>query len=171
MRLTDLEYMKLALEQARVVLRHDRLPVGAVFVDESGHIAARGLKNGVTHPRFDHAEHNAIYQLLWDPKGLKNLEGFTVYSTLEPCIMCMSLLMTTRVSRVVYGFPDAYGGGEFLLKSSSLSPRFQAKKPISQGGVLAEESQRLLRAFFSTQKADTFWANRSNPLVKAVMTG
>jgi len=166
----DERFMKLALDQAQLALNNNWIPVGAVFV-MGAKVIAHGVKNGTTHTLFDHAEHNACYAALWSRKGPRNLEGCTVYSTLEPCMMCLSMLMTTRVSRIVFACEDPYGGGCKLLKRPSCLPlRFQKEHPTVTGGVLRAESKELLRRFFVLQKdsGQKNWSDPDNPLVKLV---
>ncbi len=162
---TDEDYMRRALEQAAIALKNNWIPIGAIFVD-GGRIITHACKDGIHHPLFDHAEHNGCYQALWSRKGPRNLQGVTVYSTLEPCIMCMSMLMTTRVTRIVYGLEDPYGGGGFLVRNPDLLPaRFRDERPTLQSGVLAKESAMLLRDFFNSQEGAPNWSNKENPLV------
>ena len=161
----DEQYMRLALSHAKNALAQGWIPVGAVFVRD-GKIVSHGIKTGTVHPLFDHAEHNGCYQALWSSDGPSNLNGCTVYSTLEPCILCMAMLMTTRVSRIVYAFPDPYGGGSFLLHKNTVLPeRFRNERPSLTEGVLRNESKKLLVRFF---KDDTSrggrWSNPNNPL-------
>lgn len=164
----DVRFMKLALEQARLALQNNWIPVGAIFVKDS-RIAAQGTKNGMIHILFDHAEHNACYQALWNRDGAKNLKGFTVYSTLEPCLMCLSMLMTTRVSKIVFACKDPYGGGGRLLENPAVLPvRFQNERPEIVGGVLESESKQLLREFFTTQQNSLHWNDQQNRLIQYV---
>jgi tRNA(adenine34) deaminase len=169
----DRRFMGIALGHAEKALDNGWIPVGAVFVKDS-QVVAYGIKNGITHSLFDHAEHNGCYQALWSRKGPRNLQGFTVYTTLEPCVMCMSLLMTTRVTRIVYGLRDPYGGGEFMLDGARLPARFRKERPVLEGGVLREESRALLRKFFLEQKRKKngrhqHWSDEGNPLVRLAM--
>lgn len=162
----DRRYMQLALRQAELALQNRWIPVGSVFVKDD-RIIAYGVKSGIGHTHFDHAEHNGCYQTLWNREGPKNLSGFTVYSTLEPCIVCMSLLMHLRVSRIVYGMPDPYGGGRSLLENpGALPPRFKKERPEVRGGFLQESSRVLLRRFFEEQEEGGHWGDPENPLVK-----
>lgn len=164
----DVQYMRFALDQAELALKQDWIPVGAVFVRDN-HVVANARKLGDKHALFDHAEHNGCYQVLYD-RALENLDGFTVYSTMEPCLMCMSMLMTTRVSRIVYGIEDPYGGGGFILKHPELLPeRFQKKRPTLEGGFMRPESLGLLHRFFSEGRDERNWSDKDNALVKLIM--
>lgn len=165
----DERFMLLALEQAELALKNDWIPVGSVFVRDL-HVVTHGRKTGINHPLFDHAEHNGCYQALWSREGPRNLSGFTVYTTLEPCLMCLSMLMTARVSRIVYALDDPYGGGGVLLKNPSVLPaRFREERPAIEGGVLRAASKDLLKQFFSKQVGAKNWSNKENPLVKLAM--
>lgn len=167
----DERYMGLALDLAKVALDNDWIPVGAVFVRDNRIIVHGRKVGGSLHALFDHAEHNACYQALWDRAGPKNLDGCTVYSTLEPCLMCMSMLLTTRVSRIVYGLEDPYGGGGFILKHYwNLPPRFRTREPAFEGGVRAQESKALLRQFFERQRQGAHWNDADNPLVRLALS-
>lgn len=160
----DLVYMRIALDHARFALARSWVPVGAVLV-HSGRVIAHGIKLGTHHVRLDHAEHNGINQALWSRQTVRDLAGTTLYSTLEPCILCMSMIMTTRVSRVVYGLEDPYGGGSFILNAPNISERFRTERPAVKGGVLREESGRLLGQFFANPTTERSWGGAGNPLI------
>lgn len=165
----DEAFMRLALGQAELALKNGWIPVGAIFVQD-GRIVAHGCKTGTIHRHFDHAEHNGCYQALWSRDGPKDLKGFTVYSTMEPCVMCMSMLMTTRVSRIVYGVDDPYGGGAYLLENPAHLPeRFYHEHPTLISGVLEAESVALLRQFFQTQADAGGWSDPNNALIRRVL--
>jgi tRNA(adenine34) deaminase len=162
-------FMQLALGHASLALKNNWIPVGAVIVYD-GRVIAHGAKTGIAHVHFDHAEHNACYQALWSREGPRNLRGCTVYATLEPCLLCLSMLMTTRVSRIVYGLADPHGGGMFMLEHPEHLPaRFQNERPEIVSNVLARESAALLREFFARPSDSRAWSNMDNPLVKLAM--
>lgn len=158
-------FMRIALDHARVALSNEFIPVGAIFVKD-GRIIGHGVKNGTVHTLFDHAEHNGCYEALWSRKGPQNLRGTTVYTTLEPCLMCLTVMMTARVSRIVYALEDPYGGGTSILGSPTLLPaRFKNDYPVVEKGLLREESRLLLKKFFSRPRNNEFWKDTDNPLV------
>jgi len=48
------------------------------------------------------------------------LENYTLYTTLEPCIMCAGMMVMSRLRRVVYGQADPhYGGAMERMKFTS----------------------------------------------------
>ncbi len=140
-------FMKLALEQARIAFDRGEVPVGAVLVYE-GKVIAKA-HNRVEE--FQEASKHAEMQCLQEASktiGNWRLLDCTLYTTLEPCAMCGGALILSRIKKVVYGATDfrhgcCVGWTHFL----------QEKHPIHQvevlGGVLAEESSKLLKEFFT----------------------
>lgn len=165
----DETFMRMALVHAETALKAGWIPVGAVFIKDN-RVIAHGAKMGTVHTLFDHAEHNGCYQALWSRDGPKNLAGVEVYSTMEPCVLCMAMLMITRVRRITYGIEDPYGGGAYMISSTRDMPeRFRKEKPELKGAVLRGESKKLLRQFFESRRnSGGSWADASNPLVKLV---
>ncbi|HSG67665.1 MAG TPA: nucleoside deaminase, partial [Bacteroidales bacterium] len=78
--------------------------------------------------------------------GGKFLEDCTLYVTLEPCVMCAGAAFWTRIGRIVYGADDEKRGYS-LSGASPLHPRTSVSK-----GVLADECQALLKAFFEKKR-------------------
>lgn len=147
----DIEYMKLALEQAQIAKQIDEVPVGAVIVDEFGKvISASHNKVETMQDATAHAEVLAIKEAT---KVLDNwrLVNTTLYVTLEPCVMCAGAAILSRVKRIVWGCPDLrHGGcGSFLNVFENDHP---IHKIIVEGGVLKEESKALLQQFFQEKR-------------------
>ena len=96
------------------------LAIGAVLVDGTG-IVARG-RNRVLEERHSgpvagtflaHAEMDAFADL-----GIRTAEGLTLYTTVEPCLMCSATAIAMRLSRVVYAAPDpVFEGLSDVLRS------------------------------------------------------
>lgn len=78
------------------------VPIGAILVDKAGKIIARGY-NQVEQKRTQlaHAEMQVI-QKATKKLGDWRLSEATLYVTLEPCMMCMSALVLSRIGRIVY---------------------------------------------------------------------
>ena len=70
----------------------------------------------------------------------------TVYVTLEPCPMCMGALIHARVKRIVFGASDPRAGACGSLIDLASYPL--ESSPEVKGGLLAQESLKLLRDFF-----------------------
>ncbi len=98
----DRRFMKLAAELAEKNIDNGGGPFGAVIV-RGGAVIATGV-NTVTlsNDPTAHAEVNAIRNACRD-LGTFSLSGCTVYSSCEPCPMCLSALYWAGVSRIYYG--------------------------------------------------------------------
>lgn len=100
--MTDKDYLKIAVEQARESVRQGGFPAGAVVVKD-GKIISKGVSLGfLNHDPTSHAETAAIRKAC---KVLKtsNLEGATLYESLSACTMCFSVASWAGISRIVSG--------------------------------------------------------------------
>ena len=140
------EYMREALALAREAAAQGEVPVGCVIV-RGGEIVGRGRnRREERQSTASHAEMEAIADAN-ARLGTWRLDDCTLYVTLEPCPMCAGAILNARIPRVYYGARDeAMGacGGVINL----FMERF-ANTPALVGGVLADESRAVLRAFFS----------------------
>ena len=147
---THEHYMKAALEEARQALAEDEFPVGCVLVAE-GRIVARGRRhNSLEECRneIDHAEILTLRRLVTERPDL-DLNGVTVYSTLEPCLMCYSTLLLSGVRSFVWAYEDVMGGGA-NLPLSTLNTLYAQMRVQLVDRVLRPESLRLFQQFFRT---------------------
>jgi len=98
----DKDYLKLAVEQAKKSVEEGGFPAGAIIVKD-GKIIAEGVSLGwKLHDPTEHAETSAIKKAC-KSVGSSNLEGATLYGSLECCNMCFSVANWGGISRVVYG--------------------------------------------------------------------
>jgi tRNA(adenine34) deaminase len=144
--------MRLALEQARLALETEDVPVGCVIVDDaSGRILGTG--RNVREAEQDPTGHAEVVALRAASRARDRwrLEGTTLYVTLEPCPMCAGALVNARVARVVYGATDPKAGAVGSLMDLCRDPRLNHRLAVTTG-VLAEESATLLRAFFRARR-------------------
>lgn len=132
--------MRKALQEAEAAYDKGEIPVGAVIVIEDRIIArAHNLTELLTDVTA-HAEMQAITAAS-NFLGGKYLLNCTLYVTLEPCQMCAGALYWTQISKIVYGASDLDRG--CIALKTKLHP-----KTVMVGGVLAEESAKLLKRFF-----------------------
>jgi tRNA(adenine34) deaminase len=146
----DEQFMREALRLGREGAAAGEVPVGAVLVME-GEIAGRGWNAPVArHDPTAHAEILAIREAA-ARIGNYRLAGSTLYSTLEPCVMCAGALVAARVMRLVFGARDLRFGGvrsKFQVADSEmLNHRVEVVE-----GVLAVECVELLREFFEERR-------------------
>lgn len=144
--------MRIALEVAQAAAAAGETPVGAVIVDPAtGEVVAVGANQPIgTHDPTAHAEVVAIREAA-RKRGNYRLTDLTLFVTLEPCAMCAGAISHARIGRVVFGAEDAKGGAVVN------GPRFFDQptchwRPKVEGGVLADESSAMLKAFFRARR-------------------
>ena len=149
--MNDEYYMREAIAQAQAASARGEVPVGAIIVNAQGEIIARtgNAPISIVDPTA-HAEILAIRDAAY---GMDNyrLNGTTLYVTLEPCTMCAGAISNARIARVVYGASDVKGGavdnGVKFFEQATCHHR-----PEVTGGILAEESAKLLKDFFKARR-------------------
>jgi tRNA(adenine34) deaminase len=143
--------MRAALEEASAALGTGDVPVGAVVLDASGTVIARGRnRREADGDPTAHAEIVAIKEAARSV-GQWRLDGLTLVVTLEPCTMCAGAITAARLSRLVYGAADpragAVGSVWDVVRDQRLTPA-----PEVIGGVLAEDCLNMIRRFFSEHR-------------------
>ena len=144
-------YMELALHHAERALEAGEFPVGCV-IEHCGQIIAGGSRvNSIGMANeMDHAEILALRAMLNNTDKIK-VQEVTVYSTMEPCLMCFSTLLVNGVTRFVFGYEDVMGGGT-NLPIASLSPLYSGLNVSIKRGVLRKKSLALFQRFFLSEK-------------------
>lgn len=140
--------MLLALQEAKLALESGEFPVGCVIAGPEGVVATGRRINSFGVPNeMDHAEIVALRALLTDaPEG--DLGGLTVYSTMEPCLMCFSTLILNGIRTIVYAYEDVMGGGT-NVPLATMNPLYAAMEITVVPHVLRRESLELFITFFS----------------------
>ena len=154
--MSDEDYMRAALEQARQAGACDEVPVGAVVVLD-GEIVGRGFNQPIG--RHDPTAHAEIMALRDAATRLGNyrLPGCALYVTLEPCVMCSGAIMHARIARVVYGARDPKTGVAGSVLDLFAEPRLNHHATI-EGGLLADDCGRMLSSFFAARRSKTLVA-------------
>ena len=138
--------MRVALNEAAKAAEEGEVPVGAVIVHQ-GRIIGRGrnarerLQDATAHAEI--LAMTAASQTL----GSWRLENCTLYVTLEPCPMCLGASLNARIPRVVYGAKEPKFGACGSVVDLRAPPGFNHQID-AVGGVLADESSRMLVQFF-----------------------
>jgi tRNA(adenine34) deaminase len=146
----DLNFMQLAIAEARDSAEASEVPIGAVLVHAGVVLSRSGNRTIRDCDPTAHAEMVVIREsarLL----GNYRLADTTLYVTLEPCAMCAGAIIQARVPRVVYGADDPKSGAFrscfAILDNAKLNHRVEVAS-----GVLAEESAALLQVFFAARR-------------------
>ena len=144
--------MEVALDLAFTAQKQGEVPVGAVIVDPRTKLI---IASGFNRTEIDqdptlHAEIVCIRDAC-KSLGTKNLSGYDLYVTLEPCAMCATAISYARISRLYYGaydkkFGAIENGVRIFHSDSSLCI------PEIYGGILEEKSAQLLRIFFLSKR-------------------
>lgn len=139
------DFMKSAIEQAKIAYSLGEVPVGAVVVKDNeiisfGYNKRETGKNALLHAEIE-AINNACQKL-----GGWRLWQCELYVTLEPCAMCSGAIVNARIPKVYFGAYDTKNGccGS-VADICSLPNSFH---PECVGGILQEECQSLLTDFF-----------------------
>lgn len=144
------QFMETALKQAEKSARLGEIPVGAVIVCDNRIIASAHNLCISNHNISHHAEILALAEA-GQKLGNYRLDNCDLYVTLEPCPMCASAITQARIRRVVFGAAEAKTGAAGsvlnLFAQKTLNPHTAVL-----GGILADESQKLLQAFFQNKR-------------------
>ncbi len=146
----DEAWMRRALELAREAERAGEVPVGAVIVRD-GAVVGEGANRPIgTRDPTAHAEIVALRAAAATSESYR-LTGTTLYVTLEPCAMCAGAMVHARVQRLVYAATDPRAGAAGSIFNIVQHPALNHRVEV-EGGVLADEGGRMLRAFFAARR-------------------
>lgn len=139
-----------ALKEAKRAFDENEVPVGCVIVLNDriisrGHNQTEQLKDATAHAEMIALTSAANYLGNW------RLEKATVYTTIEPCIMCASALVLSRVKRVVYGAADAKFGGAGSIVNLLDDKRLNHRVAILPG-ILQNEAEQMMKEFFRKKR-------------------
>lgn len=144
--------MRRALALAETAQALGEVPVGAVLVYH-GEVVAEGYNCPIAGQ--DPTAHAEIVALRRGGQALGNyrLPGAVLYVTKEPCVMCMGAIVHARIQRLVYGAPDPLRGAAGSILALHQAAFLNHRVEVT-GGVLAEESARLLKEFFQKRRRE-----------------
>ncbi|MBT5671453.1 MAG: tRNA adenosine(34) deaminase TadA [Betaproteobacteria bacterium] len=142
--------MSRALRFARESALRSEVPVGAVLVQDGNVIGGAGNSPIFSSDPTAHAEINTI-RLAASAVRNYRLVGTTLYTTLEPCVMCAGAIIHARISRLVFGAYDpksgACGSVVDLFSEHNLNHHTTV-----MGGVLQTECSEVLQTFFKSRR-------------------
>ena len=148
--MSDLNFIEMALVEARECAAAGEVPIGAVLV-RGEEVLARGGNRTIRD--CDPTAHAEIVVMREAARKIGNyrLLGATLFVTLEPCAMCAGAIVQARVPRVVYGADDPKGGAFRSCFELLTSPKLNHQVEVTPG-VLGEEAASLLQAFFAARR-------------------
>lgn len=148
---TDELWMRKAIEAAREAAAMDEVPIGACLVSDEGELLSAAFNRTITDN--DPTAHAEILVIREAAEKLDNyrLTGTTIYTTIEPCVMCAGALVNARIGRLVFGAHDERFGAvetQFrLCDNQALNHRIEIRS-----GVLADECRALMQEFFRVRR-------------------
>ncbi len=147
--LSNEDWMNLAIEEARSAFVENEVPIGAVLVGNNellycDHNRTNQIKNPLAH-----AEILVIKAAI--RAGHKYLQDYTLYVTVEPCLMCAGAIIWSRIGRVVFGCYDPKAGAVGSIYNA-LQDKNYNHIPVVVSGILADQCSRLMQEFFRLKR-------------------
>ena len=144
-------WIRLALEEARIAAGKDEVPVGALVIKDDQIIAqAHNLRETQQSPT-GHAELLALQEAS-QKLGSWRLADCILVSTLEPCAMCAGALIQARIQTLVFGASDTKGGAESVFGLLSNLKHNHRVEVVS--GILENECALILKDFFKGKRSN-----------------
>jgi tRNA(adenine34) deaminase len=156
-------YLELAIAQAEIALTEGSTPVGGVLVDADGEVVA--VSRNQSAPLGDptaHAETQAIRAggVALMPRSLVPAPGardYTLYTTGEPCLMCVGLVLLSPIDTLVWAAgPIVLGGSAWdaIAGSGWNAARFEKITVIREPDPEIRLRSRKLLYDFLTARGD-----------------
>ena len=142
----DEKWMQIALEEAKLAISENEIPVGAVIVQNDTLVARAHNQPIRLHDPTAHAEIQAL-RIAAKKNENYRLNGATLYVTLEPCAMCFGAIMHARINRIVFGAKDHKTGVCGSCSDFNSLDFFNHKVSITSG-VLKNHCSEILHSFF-----------------------
>lgn len=138
---SDEHFMKEALKEAQYAFAQNEVPVGAVIVCNNKIIARAHNQTETLNDVTAHAEMIALTSAS-NYMGSKYLTDCDLFVTLEPCVMCAGAIFWGQFRRLIFGASDPKRGFARIGKEI-IHPKTEIIR-----GVLAQESEKILKDFF-----------------------
>lgn len=140
-----------AVKEALKAQSKGEVPIGAVIADLEGRIISKAHNTVINDNNVSsHAEINAIKKASSTLNNYR-LTNTVLYSTVEPCVMCMGAVIHARIKRIVFGTHDIKWGAAGSLYSFHENRRLN-HMPEVVSGVLEDECRKLIQNFFKEKR-------------------
>jgi tRNA(adenine34) deaminase len=147
---SDARWMAEAILEAETAFAAGEVPVGAVVV-LGDRVVGRGHNRSLrTGQPFEHAEMVALWEAV-GRVGARELEQAVLYSTIEPCIMCVGAILLARLPRIVFGAREPRTGACGSVLSIPDEPRLLHRVAVI-GGVEEGRCRDLMQRFFEARR-------------------
>jgi tRNA(adenine34) deaminase len=146
----DAYWMGKALDEAERALEEKEVPVGAVVVLRDRIVGRGHNRTERTGRPFEHAEVLAMWEAVGNLER-KTLEDCVLYSTIEPCVMCVGAALLSRLPRIVFGAREPKTGACESVFSIPNEPGLDHSIVVT-GGVEADRCRELIQSFFRDRR-------------------
>ena len=150
----NVEFMRIALDQAETALKSGEIPVGCAFINsETGEVVSTGHnKTNESRNGTRHAELVALDKLIFtcgcDPDIISKCN---LYVTCEPCIMCAAAIAKVGVRKVYFGcHNDRFGGNGSILSIHNRKDYSEHNYDVVSG-LLKDEAIELFQRFYESE--------------------
>lgn len=138
------QYMNVVIKEAKKAFSKNETPIAAVVVYKNKIIAKAHNKKEKTNNPFNHAEIIAIKKAC-KKIGDWRLNECLLFVNLEPCIMCMGLIVETRIKKI-------YCSTRNNKYKETLDTIIKNEKIDIEYGLMEKESIKLLKDFFKIKR-------------------
>ncbi|MEA2096827.1 MAG: tRNA adenosine(34) deaminase TadA [Candidatus Cloacimonadota bacterium] len=145
----DEYWMKFAIDEARSAFQENEVPIGAILVKNNKLIASAHNRTNAVNSGLAHAEKLVIEEVI--ASGEKFLSDYTLYVTVEPCLMCAGIIIWSRIGKVVFGCYDEKAGAAGSIYNALLDKNFN-HNPKLVSGVCEAECSKLMKDFFRSRR-------------------
>ncbi|MEI6843205.1 MAG: nucleoside deaminase [bacterium] len=151
----DNVFMKVAIDEAKISFNEGNFPVGAVLVIDGKLI---GKDRNSIHSNKDWVSHAEMKILSKYSSLIKECikdknSVVTIYTTLEPCLMCFGASVLNRISRIVYACPDPFTGATDI-DINTLHVGYKRMWPQISSELMRKDSYDLVIAYMQKQGTD-----------------
>lgn len=146
MQTEDEKWMRHALAEARLALKKNEVPIGAVVVYEDkiigrGHNQVESLNDPTAHAEIIAIGAACNFLNSW------RLSGSSIYVTIEPCAMCAGAIVLSRLNRMIFGAKDPKAGACGSLYNIVQDSRLNHQVEVTPY-ILEQECSQILESFF-----------------------
>jgi tRNA(adenine34) deaminase len=112
----DMDYLRRAIALGTEAEVEGNLPIGALIAKDG--VVLAQAKNKVLFPEFHPGRHAEIEAMNMIPGNYlhEHSKKMTLYTTQEPCVMCLGAIILYRIGRVIYGGSDPKRGASYLTR-------------------------------------------------------
>jgi len=145
----DEYWMKFAIYEARSAFQENEVPIGAILVKNNKLVASAHNRTNATNDGLAHAEKLVIEEAI--ASGDKFLNDYSLYVTVEPCLMCAGIIIWSRIGKVVFSCYDEKAGAAGSIYNTLLDKNLN-HNPELVSGVCEAECSKLMKDFFKSKR-------------------